>query len=77
MRQIQSILNQVSGLRSFSSNSYRLLLIPTTQQLKVAAGDLPHWADATEKILLLQPSPAAADRAFSLLQNSIVCDVNL
>ena len=34
------------------------------------ASDLPHWAEATRKILLLQPSSAAAERVFSLLQNS-------
>ena len=33
------------------------------------ASDLPHWAEATRKILLLQPSSAAAERVFSLLQN--------
>ena len=32
------------------------------------ANDLPYWADATKKILLLQPSSAAAERVFSLLR---------
>ena len=34
------------------------------------SSDLPHWAQAAKKILLLQPSSAAAERVFSLLQNS-------
>lgn len=34
------------------------------------ANDLPHWADATKKIFLLQPSSAAAESVFSLLVNS-------
>jgi len=31
--------------------------------------DLPCWSAAAEKILLVQPSSAAAERVFSLLQN--------
>ena len=34
------------------------------------ASDLPNWSKAAKKILLLQPSSAAAERVFSLLQNS-------
>ena len=32
--------------------------------------DLPNWADVCQLILLVQPSSAAAERAFLLLQNS-------
>ena len=32
--------------------------------------DLPAWAAACKKLLLVQPSSAAAERVFSLLQNS-------
>ena len=31
---------------------------------------LPKWAEATRKVLLLQPSSAAAECVFSLLSNS-------
>ena len=31
---------------------------------------LPHWSAAAKKALLVQPSSAAAERAFSLLANS-------
>lgn len=31
---------------------------------------LPHWADAAQKVSLVQPSSAAAERVFSLLKNS-------
>ena len=33
------------------------------------SGDLPCWSATAEKILLVQPSSAAAERVFSLLQN--------
>lgn len=32
--------------------------------------DLPYWSTAAEKVLLVQPSSAATERVFSLLQNS-------
>ena len=32
--------------------------------------DIPNWADVCKLILLVQPSSAAAERVFSLLQNS-------
>ena len=32
--------------------------------------DLPHWSTAFKLVLLVQPSSAAAERVFSLLQNS-------
>lgn len=34
------------------------------------SGSLPAWSAACKKVLLLQPSSAAAERVFSLLQNS-------
>ncbi len=34
------------------------------------AGDLPHWSSAAKKLLLIQPSSAAAERVFSLLKAS-------
>ena len=34
------------------------------------AREIPHWARACKQILLLQPSSAASERVFSLLQNS-------
>ena len=34
------------------------------------SGDLPHWSDAAKKILLIQPSSAAAERIFSLLNST-------
>ena len=32
--------------------------------------DLPHWLSAVQKIFLVQPSSAAAERVFSLLRNA-------
>ena len=32
--------------------------------------DLPNWCSAFQQVLLVQPSSAAAERVFSLLQNS-------
>ena len=32
--------------------------------------ELPNWANAFQLLLLVQPSSAAAERAFSLLENS-------
>ena len=37
---------------------------------KNAEADLPAWASAAQKVLLVQPSLATAERAFSLLANS-------
>ena len=37
---------------------------------KNAEADLPAWASAAQKVLLVQPSSATAERAFSLLANS-------
>ena len=34
------------------------------------AQDLPHWADAARKVMLVQPSSAAAERVFSLLKST-------
>ena len=31
---------------------------------------LPHWASAVKKVLLVQPSSAAAERVFSILKSS-------
>ena len=31
---------------------------------------LPHWTSAVKKVLLLQPSSAAAERVFSILNSS-------
>ena len=31
---------------------------------------LPHWASAAKKVLLVQPSSAAAERVFSILKSS-------
>ena len=33
-------------------------------------GQLPHWTSAVKKVLLLQPSSAAAERVFSILNSS-------
>ena len=33
-------------------------------------GEIPSWAKACKLILLIQPSSAAVERAFSLLENS-------
>ena len=32
--------------------------------------EIPNWAKACKKILLIQPSSAASERVFSLLENS-------
>ena len=32
--------------------------------------ELPHWSSAIQKVLLVQPSSAAAERVFSLLKNA-------
>ena len=37
---------------------------------KNAEADLPAWASAAQKVLLVQPSSSIAERAFSLLANS-------
>ena len=37
---------------------------------KIHELDIPNWADVCKLILLVQPSSAAAERVFSLLQNS-------
>ena len=31
------------------------------------SSDLPHWSSASQKVFLLQPSSAAAERVFSIL----------
>ena len=33
-------------------------------------GDLPCWSSAVQKVFLVQPSSAAAERVFSLLKNA-------
>ena len=37
---------------------------------KANEGSLPHWSSAAQKILLIQPSSAAAERVFSVLNDS-------
>ena len=37
---------------------------------KNAEADIPTWASSAQKVLLVQPSSASAERAFSLLKNS-------
>ena len=37
---------------------------------KLHEAELPHWSSAVKKGLLLQPSSAASERVFSLLNNS-------
>ena len=44
--------------------------IPPLEWWKRNAGALPHWSQAAKKVLLLQPSSAAAERVFSLLKNT-------
>ena len=44
--------------------------IPPLEWWKRNADALPNWSEAANKILLLQPSSAAAERVFSLLKNS-------
>ena len=39
-------------------------------------GEIPSWAKACKLILLIQPSSAAVERAFSLLENSFPNDKN-
>ena len=34
------------------------------------SSDLPFWSEATRKVVLIQPSSAAAERIFSMLKNS-------
>ena len=34
------------------------------------SGNLPHWSSAVMKVLLVQPSSAAAERVFSILNSS-------
>ena len=43
---------------------------PALDWWKLNYGALPCWADAAKKILLLQPSSAAAERVFSILKRS-------
>ena len=44
--------------------------IPPLEWWKRNAVALPNWSEAAKKILLLQPSSAAAERVFSLLNSS-------
>ena len=44
--------------------------IDTLHWWKAHESTLPKWAEATRKVLLLQPSSAAAERVFSILSNS-------
>ena len=44
--------------------------LPPLEWWKVNASALPAWSVAAKKILVLQPSSAAAERVFSLLNNS-------
>ncbi len=37
---------------------------------KNAEADIPTWASSAQKVLLVQPSSASAERPFSLLKNS-------
>ena len=37
---------------------------------KLNAASLPSWSIATQQVLLIQPSSAASERVFSLLNNS-------
>ena len=39
----------------------------TWREWKTTATDLPSWSAAVEKLVLVQPSSAAAERVFSLL----------
>ena len=32
--------------------------------------ELPHWSSAAQRVFLIQPSSAAAERAFSILNNT-------
>ena len=53
--------------------SYMSYISPEIDPLhwwKAHESALPQWAEATWKVLLLQPSSAAAERVFSLLSNS-------
>ena len=43
---------------------------PVLEWWKQNASALPNWSEAARKILLIQPSSAAAERVFSLLTNS-------
>ena len=44
--------------------------VTTTDWWKRHQADLPHWSRAAQLVALVQPSSAAAERVFSLLQNS-------
>ena len=44
--------------------------VTTVEWWKRHQNDLPKWASAAQKVALVQPSSAAVERAFSLLQNS-------
>ena len=39
------------------------------QWWRTNASELPHWSTAAQKVVLLQPSSAASERVFSLLNN--------
>ena len=44
--------------------------VSKTEWWKQHSQDLPCWSNACQPVLLMQPSSAAAERAFSLLTNS-------
>ena len=62
--ELASFLAKASQLNSDNSN-FDLL-----KWLSVHPGELPHWSTLCRMILLIQPSLAASEKVFSLLNNT-------
>ncbi len=65
------ITNLKTELPAYMSKAEDVLpTVSKTEWWKKHAQELPFWSSACKSILLLQPSSAAAERVFSLLNNS-------
>ena len=57
---------------SFDGDSIKYVAARKVQWWRDYAAALPHWASAVKKVLLVQPSSAAAVRVFLLLASAFV-----
>ena len=78
-----SSLTDAAGVATASSSSdnnhhgsvsvWDRLRVPMESDLKTGTGsspELPHWSSSAQSIFLIQPSSAAAEWAFSILNNT-------
>ena len=70
----QTILDNLkSELSVYMAKAAGVTPVPAAEVLtwwKNHSNELPHWSDALKKVLLVQPSSAAAERVFSILKSS-------